>query len=207
MASSSLFKFFHFIPMLMIIMNPSHSSELNYANDKVDVSLYYETLCPDSENFIVNELGNLFKSELMSIINLHLVPYGNARITDKGIVECQAGLLKDENSTIIWNSCCKQLRLDSRIIEHCLSAHGVQLIMRNGNETYRLYPPLTYVPWVLVQNLVHHVCNAYKGHQKFKACKGKVVTTSTDKINSTQAMCHANEGGVSIIMVLINVEL
>ncbi|KAJ1419308.1 Gamma interferon inducible lysosomal thiol reductase GILT [Sesbania bispinosa] len=185
--------------MLMIIMNPSHSSELNYANVKVDVSLYYETLCPGSENFIVNELGNLFKSELMSIVNLHLVPYGNARITDKGIVECQAGLLKDENSTI-WNSCCKQLRLDSRIIEHCLSAHGVELIMRNGNETNRLYPPLTYVPWVLVdgqqiidvQNLVHHVCNAYKGHQKFKACKGKVVT-STEK-NSIQAVCHANEG-------------
>ncbi|XP_024190592.1 gamma-interferon-responsive lysosomal thiol protein isoform X1 [Rosa chinensis] len=62
---------------------------------KVNLSLYYETLCPSCASFIVNELAaTLFDPEgdLVSIVNLRLVPYGNAQVKapNKTIV-CQHG--------------------------------------------------------------------------------------------------------------------
>jgi interferon gamma-inducible protein 30 len=49
---------------------------------KVNLSLYYETLCPVSKEFIVNDLVKVFKEDLISIVNLRLVPWGNAHIID-----------------------------------------------------------------------------------------------------------------------------
>ncbi|XP_042461593.1 gamma-interferon-responsive lysosomal thiol protein-like isoform X2 [Zingiber officinale] len=57
---------------------------------KVSVALYYETLCPYSANFIVNYLAKLFENGLISIVDLELVPYGNARIRN-GTISCQHG--------------------------------------------------------------------------------------------------------------------
>ena len=47
---------------------------------KVNLSLYYGTLCPVSKEFIVNDLVKVFKEDLISIVNLRLVPWGNAHI-------------------------------------------------------------------------------------------------------------------------------
>ncbi|XP_042456347.1 gamma-interferon-responsive lysosomal thiol protein-like [Zingiber officinale] len=57
---------------------------------KVSVALYYETLCPYSANFIVNYLAKIFENGLISIVDLELVPYGNARIRN-GTISCQHG--------------------------------------------------------------------------------------------------------------------
>ncbi|KAF3771546.1 GILT-like protein [Nymphaea thermarum] len=58
---------------------------------KVPVDLYYETLCPYCSNFIVNQLHQLFSNGLIDVVDLHLVPYGNARILANGTIECQHG--------------------------------------------------------------------------------------------------------------------
>ncbi|KAI4353053.1 hypothetical protein L6164_002031 [Bauhinia variegata] len=101
MASSRLFSSLLVISLLLLAINASHSSfeqnneievgNLGY-NEKVNVSLYYETLCPGCEHFIVNDLANLFKmKDLMAIINLHLVPYGNAKMDYHKNIVCQHG--------------------------------------------------------------------------------------------------------------------
>lgn len=65
------------------------------ADDKVKVSVYYETLCPDSIAFISDQLYvnyDLFKD---SLIQLELIPYGFAKeIDDHGnkTFTCQHGV-------------------------------------------------------------------------------------------------------------------
>ncbi|XP_021645341.2 uncharacterized protein LOC110638913 [Hevea brasiliensis] len=55
-------------------------SDVKY-NEKVNVSLYHETLCPSSASYILHDLSNaLFKERLFHIVNLRMVPWGNARI-------------------------------------------------------------------------------------------------------------------------------
>lgn len=59
----------------------------------VDFTLYYEALCPDCKTFNEEQLTPTFHS-IGSIMNLTLVPYGNARETQHGeswVFECQHG--------------------------------------------------------------------------------------------------------------------
>lgn len=61
--------------------------------DKVNVSLYYESLCPGCRQFLVLQLMPTFIM-LNDIMNLELVPYGNAQekqVGDKFEFTCQHG--------------------------------------------------------------------------------------------------------------------
>lgn len=62
------------------------------ASEKVSLGLYYESLCPYSANFIVNYLAKIFKNGLLEIVDLNLVPYGNARLSFNGTITCQVTL-------------------------------------------------------------------------------------------------------------------
>ncbi|KAL2337699.1 hypothetical protein Fmac_012145 [Flemingia macrophylla] len=77
--------------LLMLLVPPSSSSASSAPNDKVTVSLYYESLCPYCADFIVNHLVRLFQTGLISIVNLRMVPWGNAWIAPDGTVFCQHG--------------------------------------------------------------------------------------------------------------------
>ncbi|KAG0496026.1 hypothetical protein HPP92_000635 [Vanilla planifolia] len=59
--------------------------------EKVQVALYYESLCPYSAKFIVNYLSKIFDNGLIDVVDLDLVPYGNARIKSNGTIICQHG--------------------------------------------------------------------------------------------------------------------
>ncbi|XP_075636230.1 gamma-interferon-responsive lysosomal thiol protein [Castanea sativa] len=66
------------------IISPSDSQ-------KVSVGLYYESLCPYSANFIINYLDKLFETDLISIVDLKLVPWGNAKLRGNNTFDCQHG--------------------------------------------------------------------------------------------------------------------
>ncbi|KAH9736712.1 gamma interferon inducible lysosomal thiol reductase family protein expressed [Citrus sinensis] len=80
--------------LLLIFISPSLSFSEDAAakSQKVKLSLYYESLCPYCANFIENQLVKVFNTDLSTIVNLRLVPYGNAQIRgpDKTII-CQHG--------------------------------------------------------------------------------------------------------------------
>lgn len=61
------------------------------AAKKVNLSLYYESLCPYSARFIVNQLDKIFSNGLISIVDLQLFPYGNAKVLSDGEIICQHG--------------------------------------------------------------------------------------------------------------------
>nr|GEW92891.1 thioredoxin superfamily protein [Tanacetum cinerariifolium] len=58
----------------------------------VKLELYYEALCPDCEDFVVNYLYKIFENGLISIVDLKLSPYGNAKISSDGSIVCQQEL-------------------------------------------------------------------------------------------------------------------
>lgn len=70
---------------VLLFPTTTTSSESN----KVRVDVYYETLCPDSEDFIVKDLIKLFESGLISIVDLKLYPYGNAKLGSNNTIYCQ----------------------------------------------------------------------------------------------------------------------
>lgn len=60
------------------------------SEDKVTVSVYYESLCPFCANFVVYHLVKLFQNGLISTVHLRMIPWGNAWIRpDDGAFLCQ----------------------------------------------------------------------------------------------------------------------
>ncbi|XP_020702080.1 gamma-interferon-responsive lysosomal thiol protein [Dendrobium catenatum] len=62
-----------------------------WAAQKVSLALYYEALCPFCSRFIVFSLSKIFSDGLISIVDLRLVPYGNAMIEPNSTILCQHG--------------------------------------------------------------------------------------------------------------------
>jgi len=58
----------------------SYVWNVHAADDKVNLSLYYETLCPYCRGFIVQQLAKAYQT-ILDIINITIVPYGNAHET------------------------------------------------------------------------------------------------------------------------------
>lgn len=101
MASTKLIFTFLIAFLLSLFISPSHSFWSFPPNDvglkvsaidspKVNLSLYYDTLCQNCSTFIVTNLTEVFNNDLITVINLRLVPWGNAYInkTNNAIV-CQ----------------------------------------------------------------------------------------------------------------------
>ncbi|XP_021289031.1 gamma-interferon-inducible lysosomal thiol reductase [Herrania umbratica] len=68
----------------LLSISPCHAQN-------VTLSLYYETLCPYCADFIANHLVKVFDKGLISIVNLRLVPWGNAVMQRDGSFVCQHG--------------------------------------------------------------------------------------------------------------------
>ncbi|KAK7301646.1 hypothetical protein RJT34_12516 [Clitoria ternatea] len=69
----------------------SFFSLFSQSDDKVSLEVYYESLCPDSANFIVNYLPQIFEKNLISIVDLKLYPWGNTKLRPNATFVCQHG--------------------------------------------------------------------------------------------------------------------
>ena len=83
---------------LALVLLFTVSSLCHASSSKVTLSLYYETLCPYCSNFLVNYLPKIFDDGLISIVDLELVPYGNAQVVSNGSISCQVFLSSLANS-------------------------------------------------------------------------------------------------------------
>lgn len=83
---------------------PLHSKKNAVANpEKVSLSLYYETLCPYCRNFIVDPLAKAINTDLMTILDLEMVPWGNAMILPNTSILCQVHFFLHLNCTVHLN--------------------------------------------------------------------------------------------------------
>lgn len=60
--------------------------------EKVKVELYSESLCPYCANFIVNYLNPFFNNGIIDIVDLRIIPYGNAHVHTDGSMVCQVNV-------------------------------------------------------------------------------------------------------------------
>ncbi|XP_028764543.1 gamma-interferon-responsive lysosomal thiol protein-like [Neltuma alba] len=81
--------------LLFLLAAPSSSSSSHGGDhleaEKVTMSVYYETLCPYCAEFIVNHVVTIFQTGLISIVNLRMIPWGNAVIKPDASFVCQHG--------------------------------------------------------------------------------------------------------------------
>ncbi|KAL6645751.1 hypothetical protein ACP70R_017359 [Stipagrostis hirtigluma subsp. patula] len=147
---------------------------------KVDVALYYESLCPYSARFVVNHLAKVLDDGLRPLVNLALVPYGNARVANDGTISCQHGQYECFLNTVeacaidAWPDLDVHLRfitcVEDLVVkrqheewESCFPKLGLDpkpvtqcYKSQHGHElnyakqSDALQPPHQYVPWVVV---------------------------------------------------------
>ena len=118
------FLFLMYLPLSTLGSPPPWSySYIDQSKPKqVQVNVFYESLCPDSKNFIVHTLSNTY-SLLSPHMSITLVPFGKAKTTQTqpsynfscqhGPAECQGNLyhncaekyIKDQSIKIKFVSC------------------------------------------------------------------------------------------------------
>jgi interferon gamma-inducible protein 30 len=79
----------HFVPLVALLLLAGAGDIMAAGSGKVPVALYYESLCPDSVDFVVNHLAKIFKDGLLDAANVTLIPYGNAKVGANGAISCQ----------------------------------------------------------------------------------------------------------------------
>uniref|UniRef100_A0A2P2IQH5 Gamma-interferon-inducible lysosomal thiol reductase n=1 Tax=Rhizophora mucronata TaxID=61149 RepID=A0A2P2IQH5_RHIMU len=169
-------------------------------SQKVNLSVYHETLSIPSAKFIVQSLGTIFNNGLSNIINLRMIPWGFARVNKANhTIVCQNKIyalsyciefLVIEGRHQNWNSCFDSLGLPIKPVLACYASDNrTKLENSQGYETGHLNPPLGFLPWIVVnnvpvlndyENFATYVCNEFKGSPVPNACK-----TSLPNISST----------------------
>ncbi|KAJ8753814.1 hypothetical protein K2173_000068 [Erythroxylum novogranatense] len=151
--------------LLVILVSPFQvascletQDSFTVGSQKVNLSIYYESLSIPSAKFIVQNLGTIFNNGLISITNLRMVPWGSARVDivnktiacQNGPDECQLNIiqacaiivLNDENKIYALSYCIEFLVIEGRHQDwkSCfdslgLSAKPVLDCYRSGNGT------------------------------------------------------------------------
>ncbi|KAL8036771.1 hypothetical protein ABFX02_12G180400 [Erythranthe guttata] len=85
------------------IMETDNHDPFSDISNRVNLSVYYESLCPYCANFIVNHLVNIFQTDLINIVNLRLIPWGNTQIQPNDTWICQHGI--DECKLDVTEAC------------------------------------------------------------------------------------------------------
>uniref|UniRef100_A0A673WYV5 Gamma-interferon-inducible lysosomal thiol reductase n=1 Tax=Salmo trutta TaxID=8032 RepID=A0A673WYV5_SALTR len=144
----------------------------NLAVPRVEVTLYYESLCPGCRAFLTQQLFPTW-AMLHDIMDVKLVPYGNAQELPSGNspFTCQHGEPECHGNMIeacILHSVC---RYSAFPVIYCMESaanvldsaqpvsivlfltegeHGFKLMHENALKTKALSPAKTYIPWVTV---------------------------------------------------------
>ncbi|KAI6228159.1 GILT-like protein F37H8.5 [Aphelenchoides besseyi] len=58
---------------------------------KLLLTVLYESLCPDCQEFITGDLYNKVYSKFQKYVDIELIPYGNAKRHEDGTITCQHG--------------------------------------------------------------------------------------------------------------------
>ncbi|KAL0333172.1 UNVERIFIED_CONTAM: GILT-like protein F37H8.5 [Sesamum angustifolium] len=159
----------------------SSEDHIDDSENRVNLSVYYESLCPYCANFIVNHLVNIFHTDLLNIVNLRLVPWGNTRIGSNDSWICQHGV--DECELDVTEACAintwprveahfkfiycvERLHLMNRHAEwpSCYAANGLD--PKPIDDCYN--NGLGYQDF---ENFIGYICKAYRGHNMPNACK------------------------------------
>ncbi|XP_045025427.1 GILT-like protein 1 [Daphnia magna] len=168
-----------------------HGAPQPKADERMTLDVYYESLCPDSRNFLVTQLNPNWPT-LSTFTDLRLVPFGKATFVSNpeggwdfecqhGAAECRGNILHAcgikyspsvtqalnfttclMDAPISGKSCAESAGLDYTPIDACQNdVEGQNLVHDYGVETLNLDPTLTFVPW-LIYNKVWNESNQWE---------------------------------------------
>ncbi|CAH1107533.1 unnamed protein product [Psylliodes chrysocephalus] len=94
---------YYFLGVFLILLG--HVLAQNKQINRVNVTVYYESLCPYARNFTINQLYPILQGNLSHYVNLELIPYGKANRTSDinsdvsfncqhGPIECYGNLIQ-----------------------------------------------------------------------------------------------------------------
>ncbi|KAG8236601.1 hypothetical protein J437_LFUL016850 [Ladona fulva] len=155
------------------------SAYLATAQTPTYVTVYYETLCPDSVKFITKQLFPTWE-KMKKYMEVEFVPYGNSNTTENDFVcqhgpdectgnklqACALSHLTDQDQKMKFvncfmgssnvkssTECATLINFDARKIEDCAnSTEGYDALKKLGDKTKNLSPPLKSVPTVVFNN-------------------------------------------------------
>lgn len=166
---------------LLILYHLSYSeAQIKYIKSdpgKVKIAVYYESLCPDSKQFVTNTLARSFDPNIMTV---RFIPFGKAQISPDGEeYECQHGDLECARNRI--QACALEwLNTDTFRVSYvycalnnitmdgqqqCVEAHGVswsdtlmctsnpsgkQLMVLHGQDTGTNAGGPTFIPTIVI---------------------------------------------------------
>lgn len=89
-----------FLVLIYAGLSAAHKSLRETATDmqltlypKVELEVYYEALCPYCQHFFATNMAEIMsKPDIVSILNLKIVPYGNTQMDSSGVFHCQHGV-------------------------------------------------------------------------------------------------------------------
>ncbi|CAI8601110.1 unnamed protein product [Vicia faba] len=206
--------------VILFFSYESHSSSnfsspqiKEFDDEKVNFTVYYESLSHPSAIFIVKNLEEIFNNDLIDIVNLQLIPWANSHVNQlNNSISCQNGpdecelnslescalniwpdvnkhygliycfeFLAIEGKNKMWANCFHDLGLSLKPIMNCFDGgNGTELGLKYIKEAKKLTLPLSFVPWVVVNNqpikkdyanFTFYVCQAYKGVNIPAVCK------------------------------------
>lgn len=79
--------------LLLLFINESQTdgAEITpFGNQKVNLSVYYESLSQSCATFIVKNLEEIFNNDIIDIVNLQLIPWANSHVNiTNNSISCQ----------------------------------------------------------------------------------------------------------------------
>ncbi|XP_021891036.1 GILT-like protein F37H8.5 [Carica papaya] len=136
MAPAQLLSSFLFTSLLLLLFISPSICYRPVNDKKVNLSLYYEALCPGYQYFITdgNGLIKLFKEDgLIDIVNLRFVPWGNAELKQNDTIVCQHGEEECYYNTIY--ACIIHALPDT--FEHSMMIYCMEYMLKANNSGYR----------------------------------------------------------------------
>lgn len=89
--------------MYIYLLLQEEQLQLKPSGEPVVITVFYETLCPDSKNFVVKQLTNTYK-KLPHLVDISYVPFGKAKtiVNKDGSLdfECQHGPIECEGNIV-----------------------------------------------------------------------------------------------------------
>lgn len=156
----------------------SYQASADVKGKKVNVTVFYEVLCPDSRSFVLRQLSPTWE-KVPDIMDIHYRPFGKAHFRKEGDdydFSCQHGPVECLGNTVhncavkyvqqplpyikcmmdnnydpmaIGKQCADMLDINWEVIERCAnSKEGKELLARAGSESLGVKPHLSFIPTV-----------------------------------------------------------
>ncbi|XP_046400992.1 GILT-like protein 1 [Ischnura elegans] len=146
--------------------------------DKLQIGIYYESLCPDSRRFILKQLPGAYM-QFREYIDIKFVPFGKATTSGSGGFNCQHGpvecdanrmqscalsyitnpdmqaqfvpcVMNGTDPTILGPKCASEIGLNYGDVERCYATdEGLNLQLQAQTDTYAVQDPLDFVPTIV----------------------------------------------------------